>query len=53
MKDISEDFAKMPSNGVVVVSEPLDYSLEHWEEMPKSSFATIKDGNIVIEKILL
>lgn len=53
MKDISSDFAKMPSNGVVVVSEPLDYSLEHWEEMPKSSFATIKNGDIEIEKIRL
>ncbi|MDB2414873.1 class II glutamine amidotransferase [Rickettsiales bacterium] len=53
MKEINSDFAKMPPDGVVVVSEPLDYSLEHWEEMPESSFATIVNSNITIEKLSL
>lgn len=51
MKEINSDFAKMPPDGVVVVSEPLDYSYDHWDEMPKSSFATIQNGDIHIDTL--
>lgn len=51
MQEINSDFSKIPANGVVIVSEPLDYSYERWEEMPKSSFAEIKGGNITISSL--
>ncbi|MFW0778055.1 MAG: class II glutamine amidotransferase [Rickettsiales bacterium] len=51
MKDINDDCDQMPPNGVVVVSEPLDHSEEYWVEMPESSFATIKNGNIDVEEL--
>lgn len=53
MKEINSDFAKIPSDGIVVVSEPLDYSYEYWEEMPTSSFSSITNGAINIEKLNL
>ncbi len=53
MREINSDFAKIPADGVVVVSEPLDYSYEHWEEMPKSSFASIRNGDIDIETLAI
>jgi predicted glutamine amidotransferase len=49
MKDVCEDATAMPRNSVVVVSEPLDQSGEHWQEMPERSFAAIRDGRIEIE----
>lgn len=49
MREINSDFPQMPSEGVVVVSEPLDFSYEHWEEMPEASFITIHKGEITIE----
>ncbi len=51
MKDISGDFATVPTNSVVVVSEPLDQSGECWQEMPLQSFATIRNGLIEIEEL--
>lgn len=53
MKEIRADSVKMPSKGVVVVSEPLDYSYDHWEEMPKHSFSSITNGKIKIEELSL
>ena len=51
MKDINSDYTIMPSNSVVVVSEPLDQSGEHWQKMPLNSFAVIKDGHVMIEEL--
>lgn len=47
MKSINEDSDTVPSQSVVVVSEPLDQSLEHWVEMPANSFATFKEGGLL------
>lgn len=51
MKDIDEDFSSVPKDSVIVVSEPLDQSGEHWNEMPQNSFAVIQKGNVIIEKL--
>jgi glutamine amidotransferase len=51
MKEINEDSDIVPRNSVVVVSEPLDQSGEHWTEMPHNSFATIKNGQVAIEPL--
>lgn len=51
MKAINAHSISLPLNSVVVVSEPLDQSMDHWKEMPNGSFATIQDGNIVIESL--
>lgn len=51
MKEINESNAVVPINSVVVVSEPLDQSMDHWKEMPVGSFATIRDGKIAIESL--
>jgi glutamine amidotransferase len=53
MKAINREFAEMPPDGVVVVSEPLDYSEHKWMEMPEGSFATIREGKIRIEQLCL
>lgn len=47
MKSINEDSDVVPSHSVVVVSEPLDQSLEHWVEMPVNSFATFQEGGLL------
>lgn len=51
MKDLGEDYELMPKKSVVVVSEPLDQSIEHWEEMPRNSFASICNGQVQIEPL--
>lgn len=48
MKELSDNAETMPRNSVVVVSEPLDQSAEHWNEMPQHSFATIREGRVDI-----
>lgn len=53
MKEINEDSSLLPKNSVVVVSEPLDQSAEHWQEMPLNSFANIKGGLVTIETLEL
>ncbi len=53
MKEINEASDIVPNQSVVVVSEPLDQSMEHWTEMPVGSFATIHNGKINIEKLNL
>lgn len=53
MKEINENSASVPPSSVVVVSEPLDQSMEHWKEMPVDTFATIRDGKIGIEQLKL
>ena len=53
MKALDEANSTMPRNSVVVVSEPLDQSIEHWQEMPGHSFAAIRDGQVEIEKLAL
>ncbi len=37
--------SKKSSKGIVVVSEPLDYSAGNWHEMPEQSFCKIHDNN--------
>lgn len=51
LKEINENNVAMPPSSVVVVSEPLDQSMEHWKEMPAGSFATIHGGKIHIETL--
>lgn len=51
MQQISDDYTKIPTNGVVVVSEPLDHTYELWKETPKSSFAIIRDGAIDLQSL--
>lgn len=51
MKNIHEEFAAVPKNSVVVVSEPLDQSVEDWLEMPQQSFAAIRNGRVEIEQL--
>jgi predicted glutamine amidotransferase len=51
MKEINEDCALVPENSVVVVSEPLDQSGEHWIEMPNNAFATIRNGQVQVEEL--
>lgn len=51
MREINEDSAEVPARSVVVVSEPLDQSMDHWKEMPAGAFATIHDGKIHIEML--
>jgi len=53
MKDVNEDSASLPTHSVVVVSEPLDLSMEHWKEMPVNSFAIIQNGKIAIQELTL
>jgi len=53
MKEINSDFAKMPLNGAIIVSEPLNFSYNRWKEMPQSSFATIKNNAIDVELLNL
>ena len=53
MKDVNGDSASLPAHSVVVVSEPLDQSMEHWKEMPVGSFATIQNGKVSIEQLEL
>ncbi len=47
MKAINENSDDFPKNSVVVVSEPLDQSMEHWIEMPAGSFATFQEGGLL------
>jgi predicted glutamine amidotransferase len=49
MKEKNEDSSAIPSQSVVVVSEPLDQTGEHWKEMPHNSFAVIKNGQVHVE----
>lgn len=49
MRDINKDSEDMPRCSVVVVSEPLDQSMELWTEMPIGSFATIREGGVLSE----
>jgi len=51
MQDIDDNAAAVPARSVVVVSEPLDQSMEHWKEMPVGAFATIRNGAIEIETL--
>jgi glutamine amidotransferase len=51
MKNINDGFSEIPTDSVVVVSEPLDFSYDDWEEMPKNSFSTIRNGKIQIEAL--
>lgn len=51
LKDINADLSTLPENSVVVVSEPLDQSGEHWHEMPQDSFAIIKSGEVEIQQL--
>jgi len=51
MQDIDDNASAVPPRSVVVVSEPLDQSMEHWTEMPVGAFATIRDGTIRIEEL--
>ena len=53
MKDINQESAAVPASSVVIVSEPLDSSMEHWKEMPVGSFASIAKGKITIEQLNL
>ncbi len=46
MKDVSEHCDEMPSDGIVVVSEPLDQLGTKWNEVPKNSFLSICDGQV-------
>jgi len=43
LKSINAESDDVPSSSVVVVSEPLDLSLEHWVEMPIGSFAVFQE----------
>jgi glutamine amidotransferase len=47
MKDINQDNDTMPRKSVVIVSEPLDQSLERWNELPPGSFATFSAGGLL------
>lgn len=47
MKEMNADSEDLPNYSVVVVSEPLDQSLENWVEMPVGSFATFHSGSIL------
>ncbi len=49
MKSIDKNGVSIPRGSFVVVSEPLDKDMEHWEEMPVGAFATINSGKIKIE----
>jgi predicted glutamine amidotransferase len=51
MKEMDEESSAVPRNSVVVVSEPLDPSTELWHEMPPSSFATFRHGEVAIEPL--
>lgn len=53
MKDLDEESDPMPRKSVVVVSEPLDASMQHWEEMPINSFATIRQGKVEIAPLVV
>lgn len=53
LKEINADSPTLPANSVVVVSEPLDQSGEHWHEMPQDSFAIIKQGVVEIQQLEL
>lgn len=39
--------------GTTVVSEPLDCRKEYWKEIPENSFATIYNGEVLLEEIFL
>lgn len=52
MKEINEESGTMPANSVVVVSEPLDQSVDNWKEMPDNSFAMIRNGEVNIQELL-
>lgn len=51
MRDLDKGSDLMPRNSVVVVSEPLDHSLQEWDEMPLDSFATFRGGEVTIEPL--
>ena len=51
MQAIDDTADIVPARSVVVVSEPLDQTMEHWNEMPVGAFATIRDGAIEIEAL--
>lgn len=51
MKDIDKNGLILPQGSVVVVSEPLDKDMKHWEEMPIGAFAKIHKGEINIETL--
>jgi len=51
MRDIDEAAAEVPARSVVVVSEPLDQTMDHWKEMPVGAFASFRDGSIAIEAL--
>jgi glutamine amidotransferase len=54
MKELNSGEAEtMPAHSVVVVSEPLDQSMEHWKEMPVNSFATIAHGKVTVEELTI
>ena len=53
MRAIDDNAETVPARSVVVVSEPLDQSMEHWNEMPVGAFATIRDGAIRIDSLAL
>ena len=47
MKSINENSDAVPNSSVVVVSEPLDQSHEHWVEMPIGSFGIFREGGLL------
>ncbi len=51
MKEVDENSAEVPSKSIVVVSEPLDQTMDHWNEMPAGAFATIHEGKVHIETL--
>lgn len=52
IKDINSGCAMIPSNSVIVVSEPLDELGKKWNEVPENSFMTVADGDVHIETLM-
>lgn len=46
-----EENIRIPTGGVVIVSEPLTQEDSSWNEMPDGSFATIRNGKTEIERL--
>ncbi len=48
LHDIDGTYEELPSNAIIVVSEPLDDLTNHWQEVPESCLLTVENGTAIV-----
>lgn len=48
LRVVHGSYEPLPEGAVVVLSEPLDDLVQHWEAVPESSFVVVQEGQVII-----